>query len=171
MTITRDFTIIKTMTSFKHEKYKIKSKRPNTKLPYLRVCGIGRVCEWYGKPSPVQGMDPVQRKLLLLFVTILEKISYIRGSSINVKMTVQRLIKIEKKKFWSEARCYLKMMSGISLMKCQGEHICTETQRAQAPVKVYLITSPSAFLFFDEIKFQKLNHPVAQWRRESRFSR
>ena len=85
------------MTSFKHEKYKIKSKRPNTKLPYLRVCGIGRVCEWYGKPSSVQGMDPIQRKLLLLFVTILEKISYIRRSSINVKMTAQRLVEIEKR--------------------------------------------------------------------------
>lgn len=39
-------------------------------------------------------MDPVQRELLLLFVTILEKIS----SSINVKMTVQRLVEIEKKR-------------------------------------------------------------------------
>ena len=145
------------MTSFKHEKYKIKSKRPNTKLPYLRVCGVGRVCEWYGKPSSVQGMDPIQRKLLLLFVTILEKISYIRRSSINIKMTVQ--LEIEKK--WCSGVTpdsnFLLPENDVqdkSHEMPKGAHLYWNTKGASTSYSLFDYLS-FCFLFFNYIKFQK----------------
>ena len=123
-------------------------------LPYLRVCGIGRVCEWYGKPSSVQGMDPIQRKLLLLFVTILEKISYIRGSSINVKMTVQRLVKIEKKILeWSPMLPENDVQDKSHEMP-KGAHLYWNTKGASTSYSLFDYLS-FCFLFFNYIKFQK----------------